>query len=126
MRIAHGCRETAGRLVLVVMLLVAGLPATGAASASPRYDVPHGYTRCPTAMAWNGFFKWASVKRTTCRRAARFMRAYADKAGGKAMPRHIRAFHCRIRYWRNADDDIYASRHACQRGDAIIRFYGMV
>src|SRR4051794_5199770 len=79
-------QRTARRLVLVVVLLVAGVPATGGASASPRYDVPRGYTRCPAARAWNGFFKWASVKRTACGRAARFMRAYADKADGKAMP----------------------------------------
>jgi hypothetical protein len=45
------------------------------AADRPRYDVPRGYTRCPDAKAWNGFFKWASVRGTTCRHAANFIRA---------------------------------------------------
>ena len=31
-----------------------------------------------------------------------------------------------MRYWRHEDGNIYASRHVCTRGDARIRFYGMV
>ena len=30
-----------------------------ALAAGPHYDVPRGYTRCPHAVAWHGFFKWA-------------------------------------------------------------------
>ncbi|HWT22357.1 MAG TPA: hypothetical protein VN213_02505 [Solirubrobacteraceae bacterium] len=101
--------------------------ATGAAFGDrPSYDVPRGYTRCPGAEAWNGFFKWASVRRTTCRRAARFMRAYADAAARGPMPRRLRGFRCRLRFWRNADGDVYASRHRCRRDGVTIRFYGMV
>jgi hypothetical protein len=108
-------------------LIVALLLATNAVAADvPRYDVPAGFTRCPHALAWNGFFKWASVRRTTCRHAARFMRAYADKAAGAThMPRRMGGFRCRIRYWRNEEGDIYASRHRCLRRGVVIRFYGM-
>ena len=92
----------------------------------PRYDVPRGYTRCPDAKAWNGFFKWASVRGTTCRHATDFMRAYAREATHGDMPRRLHGFRCRIRYWRNEDGDIYASRHRCLRRRVVIRFYGMV
>jgi hypothetical protein len=54
------------------------------------------------------------------------MRVYAAHASGPRMPRHVAGYHCRIRYWRNADGDIYASRHTCVRGRVTIRFYGMV
>ena len=46
--------------------------------------------------------------------------------GGRPDARHLRGYACDIRYWRNADGDIYASRHACRRGGVAIRFYGMV
>jgi hypothetical protein len=52
--------------------------------------------------------------------------AYAARADGAPMPRRVGAYTCRIRYWRNADGDIYASRHVCTRCDVVIRFYGMV
>jgi hypothetical protein len=110
--------------VAVALVLTPG--ATANAGEEPRYDVPSGYTRCPKAKAWNGFFKWASVRRTTCRHAARFMRAYADAATDGDMPRRVGGFRCRIQYWRNADGDIYASRHSCIRRRVVIRFYGMV
>jgi hypothetical protein len=106
---------------LALLLAAAGAGAAGA----PRYDVPAGYTRCPAAKAWNGFFKWASVRRTTCRDATAFMRAYADAVDGASMPRRARGFRCDIRYWRDADGDIYASRQSCRRGAVTIRFYGM-
>jgi hypothetical protein len=35
-------------------------------------------------------------------------------------------FRCTIRYWRNEEGDVYASRHRCRRGTVVIRFYGMV
>ena len=54
------------------------------------------------------------------------MSAYAVRAAGGPMPRHLRGYACDIHYWRNADGDIYASRHACRRGRVAIRFYGMV
>jgi hypothetical protein len=54
------------------------------------------------------------------------MSAYAARAADGPMPRHLRGYACDIRYWRNADGDIYASRHACRRGAVAIRFYGMV
>ena len=100
---------------------------TGAAAAEgPHYVVPPGYTRCPSAKALGGFFKWASVRRATCRDAASFMRAYgAAEAVRRSMPRRLRGYTCDIRYWRNAEGDIYASRHACHRGSVTIRFYGM-
>ena len=115
-------RRTAAMAVGVALFLAASV---GAADR-PRYDVPRGYTRCPSARAWNGFFKWASVKRTTCGHAAAFMRAYAEAVTGEDMPRRVRGFRCRIRYWRVDEGDIYASRHSCARGSAAIRFYGMV
>ena len=96
------------------------------AADRPRYDVPRGYTRCPDAQAWNGFFKWASIRRTTCRHATDFMRAYAREATHGDMPRRLHGFRCRIRYWRNEEGDIYASRHTCVRRRVVIRFYGMV
>ena len=111
-------------MTLVVALLLAG-PAQAAANG-PHYDVPRGFTRCAHAVAWHGFFKWASERRTTCRAAARFMREYAAHAGGSRMPLRVDGYRCRIRYWRNEDGDIYASRHVCRRREVTIRFYGMV
>jgi hypothetical protein len=112
---------TAATVALVLLF------APGAASAGePRYRVPPGYTRCPEAIAWNGFFRWASVRDTTCDHAARFMRAYADAATEGPMPHRLHAFRCRLHFWRNADGDVYASRHDCERGAVAIRFYGMV
>jgi hypothetical protein len=42
------------------------------------------------------------------------------------MPRRLGDFRCTIRYWRNEEGDVYASRHRCRRGGVVIRFYGMV
>jgi hypothetical protein len=42
------------------------------------------------------------------------------------MPRRVGHYTCRIRYWRNDEDTVYASRHVCTRGRVTIRFYGMV
>src|SRR4051794_34978679 len=109
----------------VLTLGVLAAPAQ-AAAAGPRYDVPRGFTRCPHAVAWHGFFKWASAQHTTCRATARFMRTYAAHADGPAMPRRAAGYTCRIHYWRDAEDNIYASRHVCTRADVTIRFYGMV
>jgi hypothetical protein len=108
--------------VLAAALVLATYAGAG---DDPRYDVPRGYTRCPNAKAWNGFFKWASVRRTTCRHAREFMRAYAREAIHD-MPRRLHGFRCEIRYWRNEEGDIYASRHRCLRRRVVIRFYGMV
>ena len=109
--------------VLAVMLAA---PATAAAVDRPHYDVPAGFTRCPTAKAAGGFFKWASEQRTTCRAAAAFMAHYSAAASDGPMPRRLGGYRCDIRYWRNSEGDIYASRHACRRGAVAIRFYGMV
>jgi hypothetical protein len=54
------------------------------------------------------------------------MRAYAQEAERGPMPRVLRGFRCRIRYWRNAEGEIYASRHRCVRRAAVVRFYGTV
>ena len=115
------------RRVLVVAMILGLLPAGSAyATTGPRYDVPSGFTRCPKAVAWNGFFKWASAKDASCAATARFLRAYAARSGGSALPRHVDGYDCRIHTWRDEDGDIYASRHECARGRATIRFYGMV
>jgi hypothetical protein len=113
---------------LTAMVVVIGLLLAGSAQAAdgPRYDVPRGFTRCANVVAWHGFFKWASARHTSCRGAARFMREYATHAGGSRMPRHVAGYDCRIRYWRNEDGDVYASRHVCTRRDVTVRFYGMV
>jgi hypothetical protein len=116
---------TAVRAAVTLTLALAFAPAA-VAQDQPRYDAPPGYTRCLRVTAWNGFFKWMSVRHTTCRRARRFLRAYARAADRGPMPRHLRGFRCTIRYWRNEDGDIYASRHRCVRGAVVIRFYGMV
>jgi len=116
-------RRTAAATLAAVVLLLA--PAA-AAAVQPHYDVPSGFTRCAAATAWNGFFKWASVRHASCRRAKRFMRAYADAATYGPMPRRLQGFHCRIHFWRNPDGDVFASRHVCARGEVVIRFYGMV
>jgi hypothetical protein len=118
-----GLRPAVAATVLAAALVLA---AYAGAADRPRYDVPRGYTRCPTATAWNGFFKWASVRRTTCRYARAFMRAYAREATHGDMPRRLHGFRCRIRYWRNEYGEIYASRHNCIRRREVIRFYGMV
>ena len=116
------------RTVLVATTVTLALSLVPAAMAhdQPRYDVPSGYARCPRVTAWNGFFKWVSVRHTTCRRAQRFLRAYAQAADRGPMPRQLRGFRCAIRYWRDEEGDIYASRHRCRRGAVVIRFYGMV
>ena len=111
---------------LTVTILLMGFLLAAPAQAAPRYDVPQGYTRCPHAVAWHGFFKWASARDTNCRAAARFMRAYAARAGGERMPRHVAGYACRIHFWRNREGDVYASRHVCSRRDVVVRFYGMV
>jgi hypothetical protein len=111
------------RLTIVAVLM--GLVFPASAVAGPRYDVPPGFTRCPHAEAWHGFFKWASARNENCRDAGRFMRRYAERAGA-TMPRSVAGYRCRIHYWRNEEGDIYASRHVCRRGETAIRFYGMV
>jgi hypothetical protein len=123
------------RLTVTVMMIAGALlagPAGGYAHAAtadtarPRYVVPSGFTRCPHARAWNGFFKWASEQHASCGRAAAFMRKYAEHADGPSMPRRVGGYTCQIHYWRNDEDDVYASRHVCTHGSATIRFYGMV
>ena len=54
------------------------------------------------------------------------MRAYGHDAADGPMPREERGFRCTIRYWKNADGDVYASRHRCVRRHVVVRFYGMV
>ena len=112
--------------VALGLALALGLGSTALGQEQPRYDVPPGYTRCSTVTAWNGFFKWVSTRQSTCRRARAFLRAYARKAAAGPMPRRVLGFRCRIRYWRNEEGDIYASRHRCGRGSIVFRFYGMV
>ena len=113
---------------LTAFVLTLGILAfpTQAAAAGPHYDVPRGFTRCAHAVAWHGFFKWASARHTTCTATARFMRTYAAHADGPTMPRRVAGYRCRIHYWRDAEGNRYASRHVCTRGDVTIRFYGMV
>jgi len=111
--------------VVLTLGVFAATPAV-AAAAGPSYDVPRGFTRCSHAVAWHGFFKWASERHTTCTATKRFMRTYAARVDGSTMPRRVAGYTCRIRYWRDAEDNIYASRHVCTRGDVTIRFYGMV
>ena len=109
----------------VLVGALAGAPSAVATDA-PHYDVPSGLKRCPHATAWNGFFKWASVRHTTCRYAADFMRAYARAVPDDGvMPKRVRGFRCSIRYWKNEDGDVYASRHGCGRRGVVVRFYGM-
>jgi hypothetical protein len=114
------------RAVAVAVTLTLAFVPAAVGQAQPRYDVPQGYARCPQVTAWNGFFKWMSVKHATCRHAQRFLRTYARTAERGPMPRHVRGFRCTIRYWRTEEGDIYASRHRCTRGPVAIRFYGMV
>ncbi len=114
------------RVVSVVVMALVLAPSAVAATDPPHYDVPPGFTRCPQAKAEGGFFKWASVERATCHSAAEFMTAYAARSADGPMPRHVRGYACDIHYWRNADGDIFASRHACRHGRVAIRFYGMV
>lgn len=112
--------------VVVWLTLMLAFAASAGAADRPRYDVPAGFTKCPRVVAWNGFFKWVSVRHASCRRAGRFLRHYAQRAEGGPMPRCVRGFRCAIRYWRNADGDIYASRHRCVQRRVTVRFYGMV
>jgi hypothetical protein len=53
------------------------------------------------------------------------MRAYAREAMPGDMPRRLHGFRSWIRYRRNEDGDIYASRHTCVRHRVVIRFYGI-
>jgi hypothetical protein len=115
-----------GRLTAVVLMMGLLFAASARAAGGPAYDVPRGFTRCPHAHAWHGFFKWVSARHGSCRRAARFVRVYAAHADGPAMPRRVAGYTCRVRYWRNDEGDIYASRHVCTRGGVTFRFYGMV
>src|SRR3954447_12607819 len=108
------------------VLLGVGAAPSAWAAAAPRYDVPAGFTRCPHATARNGFFKGASVQHASCRYPQDFMRAYGHDAAAGPMPRRERGFRCTIRYWKNADGDVYASRHRCVRRRTVVRFYGRV
>jgi hypothetical protein len=116
-------RLRVGPVLVVTVALM--LPPSAVAVDRPHYDVPPGFTRCSRAKAAGGFFKWASEQRSTCRAAAAFMADYAKAASDGPMPRRLEGYRCDIRYWRNGDGDIYASRHACRRGRLAIRFYGM-
>jgi len=102
------------------------LTTVAQAGDPPRYEVPVGFTRCPHATAWHGFFKWASERNSSCAGVGRYMRVYAAHAGGPRMPRHVAGYVCRIQYWRDSDGNIYASRHTCTRGRVALRFYGEV
>jgi hypothetical protein len=114
-------RALAGALVVALACAV-----SAGATDAPHYDVPSGFARCTHATAWNGFFKWASVRHTSCRYAANFMRAYARAVPDDGtMPQRVRGFRCRMRYWKNGNGDVYASRHRCVRSRLIVRFYGM-
>jgi hypothetical protein len=123
MTAGHG--NPLARATAIAVALVLLLSTVAGAADRPTYDVPTGYVRCPNARAWNGFFKWASVKRTSCRHGSEFMRAYARTAERGTMPRRLRGYRCKIRYWRNENGDVYASRHTCRRGGVAVRFYGM-
>ena len=112
--------------VAVGVGIALGLCSTVRAADRPHYDVPAGYARCATVTGWNGFFKWVSVRRATCRRARGFLASYARRAADGPMPRRLLGYRCTIRYWRDGEGDIYASRHRCVRGRTAIRFYGMV
>jgi hypothetical protein len=113
-------------LTATAVTFTLALGASAGATHRPAYDVPPGFIRCPRAQALGGFFKWASAQRASCASAAAFIRDYgARETRTGAMPRVLHGYRCRIRYWRNADGDIYASRHACRRGRVAIRFYGM-
>ena len=56
---------------LAAMATTVGLALAGGA----HYDVPRDYTHCPHAVAWHGFFRWASEEESTCQAAARFTRS---------------------------------------------------
>jgi hypothetical protein len=114
------------RLAVMTVGVTLGLATVAHAADRPRYEVPAGFTRCPHATAWHGFFKWASERNTTCAGVRRFMRVYAAHASGPQMPRHVAGYDCWIHYWRDSDGNIYASRHTCTRGRVAVRFYGMV
>jgi hypothetical protein len=118
-------RGTCVRLLGAAIVIALALPVGAMAEDAPHYLVPPGFVRCPSSQAAGGFYKWASVEHTSCRAATRFMRTYARAAADGTMPRRLRGYRCAIRYWRNMDGDIYASRHACRRGSLAIRFYGM-
>jgi hypothetical protein len=118
-------RGTSMWLLGAAVVIALALPGGAVALDGPHYDTPPGFVRCPAAKAQAGFYKWASVEHTTCRAAADFMDTYARAATEGPMPRHLRGYRCAIRYWRNGDGDIYASRHACRNGHTAIRFYGM-
>ena len=115
-----------GRLAVMTVWMALTLTGVAQAAGRPRYAVPAGFTRCPHATAWHGFFKWASQRDSSCAAVHRYMRVYAAHASGPRMPRHVAGYACRIHYWRDADGDIYASRNTCVRGRLVIRFYGMV
>jgi hypothetical protein len=93
-----------------------------------RFDARLSTCSCsrPAGASLNGFFKWISVKRTTCRRARQFLRAYAGAADGEPMAAAPARIPVHDPYWRNDEGDIYASRHRCRRRAVVIRFYGMV
>jgi hypothetical protein len=119
LRVALGA-VTKALLAALVGLALLATPA--AAAAGPHYDVPAGYTRCPHATAWHGFFKWASADHASCTQVARVMRAYAAKIK-RRMPHAVDGYRCRIFYWRNEDGDVYASRHvpARRQGRPLLR-----
>jgi hypothetical protein len=49
-------------MVVIAVGLALSLVSGAAARERPRYDVPRGYDKCPSVTAWNGFFKWVSVR----------------------------------------------------------------
>jgi hypothetical protein len=73
---------------LAAMATTVGLALAG----GPHYDVPRGYTRCPHAVAWHGFFKWASEEGSTCRPRASCASTRKKADGAATMPRRAAAY----------------------------------
>ena len=96
-----------------------------AAGTGPRLRRPAGLHPLPAGEGRGRVLQVGIGRADECRAAAAFM-ADTRRGGGRPDAAQVHGYACDIRYWRNTDGDIYASRHACRRGAVAIRFYGMV
>jgi hypothetical protein len=120
-----GARRWRPEWVAVLLLLVA-LVLVGAVFAAPNADASAAYKACqgtfgPRGEPGQGFWRHIRVKRTTCRRGRRVIRAYLG-TGGRVT--RVRGYRCRIKIVTTRRDPEGTGHLLCVRGASVIRATG--